>query len=37
MKKLNTVLQGCFVFASLALLATSCENDDNGGMEEPKF
>jgi len=35
MKKLITVLQGCFVIASLAFWALSCENDDNGGMEEP--
>lgn len=34
MKKLNTVLLGCFVFASLSLLTTGCENDDNGGIEE---
>jgi hypothetical protein len=34
MKKLNAVLLGCFVFASLCLFTTGCENDDNGGLEE---
>ncbi len=35
MNKLKTVLRVCIFSASLALLTISCEEDDNGSMEEP--